>query len=126
MHIAKEVGSTDESSSNTGYEPEDYFLAETYVEFNQESMTEQRFAEQRFLEGVDYDDAQSVRCSLTHTENKSITPSEKACLLVSRRLQCPIERGNPLLKRELNTEHAQIRTLLDRQRERILADSTGE
>ena len=23
---------------------------------------------------------QSVRCSLTHTENKSITPSEKGCL----------------------------------------------
>ena len=28
---------------------------------------------------------QSVRCSLTHTENKSITPNEKACLLVGRR-----------------------------------------
>ena len=42
--------------------------------------------------------AQSVRCFLTHTENKSITPSEKACLLVSRRRQCPIERGNPLMK----------------------------
>ena len=30
------------------------------------------------------------------TENKSITPSEKACLLVSRRRQYPIERGDPL------------------------------
>ena len=35
------MGSTDESFSNTGYEPKDYFLTETYVEFNQESMTEQ-------------------------------------------------------------------------------------
>ena len=80
--------STDESLSNTGYEPKDYFLTETYVEFNQESMAEERFPEQRFLEDVDYDDA----------ENKSITPSEKACLLVSRRRPCPIERGNPLWK----------------------------
>ena len=48
--------STDESFSNTGYEPKDYFLQETYVEFNQESMTEQ-IPEQRFLEDVDYDDA---------------------------------------------------------------------
>ena len=51
------MGSTDESFSNTCCEPKDYFLTETYVEFNQESMTEQRFPEQRFLEDVDYDDA---------------------------------------------------------------------
>ena len=101
---------------------------------------------------------QSVRCSLTYTENKSITPSEKACLLVSRRRQCPIERSNPLLKqwqkamlergnpllkqwqkamiergnpllkqvKNKNPEHAQIRTLLDRQREQILADCQTE
>ena len=37
-----------------------------------------------------------------HTENKSITPSEKDCLLVSRCRQCPIERGNPLLKQVKN------------------------
>ena len=95
MHFAKEMGSTDNSFSNTGYEPKDYFLTETYVEFNQESMTEERFPEERFLEDVDYDEPQSVRCSSMHTENKSITPSEKACLLVSRR-PCPIDRGHPL------------------------------
>ena len=32
-----------------------------------------------------------------HTENMSITPSEKACLLVSRRL-CPKEQGDLLWK----------------------------
>ena len=31
--------------SSTSYEPNDYFLTETYVEFNQESVTGQRFAE---------------------------------------------------------------------------------
>ena len=63
-----------------------------------------------------------------HTENESITPSEKACLLVSRRRPCPTVRGNPLSKegRVLNVEHAQIRTLLDRQREQILADCHAE
>ena len=37
----KEMGSTDESFSHTGFEPKDYFLTETYAEFNQESMTDQ-------------------------------------------------------------------------------------
>ena len=85
---------------------------------------------------------QSVRCSLTHTENKSISPSEKACLLVSRRRQCPIERGKPLLKQwqkamiergkpgheihRQNSESEQIRTLLERLREQILADCQAE
>ena len=86
---------------------------------------------------------QSVRCSSKHTENKSITPSEKACLSVSRRRPCSSERSNPLLKhwqkshdrtgqpivktgQEQNTEHAHIRTLLDRQREQILADCHAE
>ena len=74
------MGSTDESFSNTGYEPKDCFLTETYVESLTESMTEQRFPEQRFLEAVDYDDT-AIGSSM-HTENNSITPSEKACLSV--------------------------------------------
>ena len=48
---------SDKFFSHTGYEPKDFFLTETYVEFNQESMSEQRFPEQRFSEDVDYDDA---------------------------------------------------------------------
>ena len=51
------MGSTDESFSLTGYESKYYFLTETYVEFNQESMTKQRFTEQSFPEDVNYDDA---------------------------------------------------------------------
>ena len=38
----------------------------------------------------------SRRCFITHTENMSITPSEKACLLVSRRRPCPKERSDLL------------------------------
>ena len=86
---------------------------------------------------------QSVRCSLKHTENKSITPSGEVCLLVSRRRPCPIERGQLVVEivakspdrtgqlvvervQELNLEHVQIRTLSDRQREQILAACTAE
>ena len=35
-------------------------------------------------------------CVTKHTEYMSITPSEKACLSVSRRRPCPSERGDPL------------------------------
>ena len=85
--------STDKSFSNTGYEPKDYFLTETHVEFNQESMTEQRFPED-----VDYDDAATGEMLFNAYREQVYTPSEKACLLVSRRRQCPIERSNPLLR----------------------------
>ena len=54
--------------------------------------------EKRFLEDVITITPRSRRCLKTNTENMSITPSEKACPLVSRRRPCPKERGNPLLK----------------------------
>ena len=51
-----------------------------------------------------------------------------ACLLVSRRRPCPIDTGQPVVEtgQELNTEHAQIRTLLGRHSEQILADRQAE
>ena len=49
---AEESGRQDYNFSPTGYEPNDCFFTETYVEFNQESVTEQRFTEH-----LDYDDA---------------------------------------------------------------------
>ena len=58
----------------------------------------------------------------------SIIPSEKACLSVSRRRPCPSERGDLLdhIVQELNVANAQIRTLLDRQKEQILAECQAE
>ena len=114
MHFAKEMGSIDESFSNTGYEPKDYFLTETHVEFNQESMTEQRFPEQRFVEDVDYDDAaigemllNAYREQVYHSQREglSVGPSSWSMSdrtgqpVVEQWLQATIERGNPLLKR---------------------------
>ena len=85
------MGSTDESFSNTGYELKDYFLTETYVEFNQESMTEQRFPKQRFFEDVD---CASIGEMLFNAYREQVYHSQR----VSRRRPCPIERRNPLLK----------------------------
>ena len=124
VHFAKEMGSTDESFSNTGYGPKDYFLTETYVEFNQESMTEQRFAEQRFLEDVDYDDAaigemlfNAYREQVYHSRREGLSVGQSSSSMSDRTGQPVVETGQ-----ELNREHAQFRTLLDRQREQILAD----
>ena len=94
----KEMGSTDDS--HTGYESKDYYLMETYVESLTESLTQQQFPEQRFLEDVITMTPRSRRYFITHTENMSFTPSEKACLLVSRRRPCPKERRDPLLKEQ--------------------------
>ena len=60
-------------------------------------MTEQRFPEQRFPEDVDYDDA-AIGEMLFNAYREQVYHSQRACLLVSRCCQCPIERGNPLLK----------------------------
>ena len=79
------------TSPPTGYEPKDYFLTETYVEFNQESVTEQRFPEQRFPEDVDYDDAaigemplNAFRVQVDHSEREGLSfglssPSMSQC-----------------------------------------------
>ena len=122
MHFAKEMGSTDESFSNPS-EPKDYEPSSIRSPWPSNG-SPSNGSSRTWITTM----PQSVRCSSMYTENKSVTPSEKACLLVSHRRPCPIERGNPLLKqvKRQNSEHAQIRTLLDRQREQILEDCQTE
>ena len=48
---AEESGPQDYIFSPTGYEPNDHFITEAYVEYTQESLTEQRCPE-----GFDHDD----------------------------------------------------------------------
>ena len=98
MHFAKEMGSTDESFSNTGYEPKDYFLTETYVEFNQESITEQRFPEQRFPEDMDYDDAaigqmlfNAYRRQAVHSEGEGLSVGQSSSSMSDRTGQPVVE-----------------------------------
>ena len=113
------MGSTDKSYSNTAYEPKDYNLTVTYVEFNQESMTEQRFPED-----VDYDDA-AIGEMLNNAHRLHVYHSKREGLSVGQSSSSVSERtGKPVVEtgQEQNLEHAQIRTLLDRQREQILVD----
>ena len=72
---AEESGPQDYKFSSTGHEPTDYFLTETYVEFNQESVTEQRFPED-----LDYDDAvigqtlfNAYRRRVDHSEGEGLS-----------------------------------------------------
>ena len=109
---------------------------ETYVESLTESLTQQQFPEQRFLEDVDYDDtaleemlhnAHRVHVFHSHREGLSVGQSSSSV---------PERTGRPIVERtgrravgrgqELNTEHAQIRNLLDRQREQSLAECQAE
>ena len=103
------MGSTDKSFSLTGYEPKDCFLTETYVEFNQESMTEQRFPED-----VDYDDAaigemlfNAYREQVYHSQREGLSVGQSSSSMSDRTVQPVVETGQ-----EQNLEHAQIRTLL--------------
>ena len=79
----------------------------------------------------------SVRRSLTSAEDEPITLKKKACRPVCRRQSVMIERKDPLFaqlpsaqnSKETQThssESEQIRTLLERQREQILADCQAE
>ena len=82
--------------------------------------------------------SQSVRRSSMRAEVEPISLKEKACRFVCLRRQwVMIERRNLLFVvtqvtrkvtklRDKNFEHAQIRTLLDRQREQFLADCEAE
>ena len=90
---------------------------ETYVESLTESLTEQQFPEQRFLEDVDYDDV-ALEEMLNNAHRLHVYHSQREGLSVGQSSSSMSERtGRPVVERgqELNTEHAQIRTLLDRQ-----------
>ena len=127
---AEELGSQDYKHSSTGYEPNDYFLTETYVEFNQESVTEQRFPED-----LDYDDVtigktllDACRRRADHSEEEGLS----SCLSSSvshdrtgRPVVCSLVTSAQETQRH-NSESEQIRTLLVRQREQILADCQAE
>ena len=132
----KEMGSTDESYSNTGYEPKGYYLMETYVESLTESLIEQQFSEQRFLEDVDYDDAaleeilkNALREHVCHSQREGLFVGQSSSSVSERTVRSVEERTGRLVMasgQELNVENAQNRTLLDRQKEQILAECQAE
>ena len=132
----KKMDSTDESYLLTGYEPKSYDLKETSVKSFTESLTHPQFSEQRFLEDVDYDDAaleemlhNAHRVHVYHSRREGLSVGQSSSS-VSERTGRPVEErtGRPVLVsgQELNVGNAQIRTLLDRQKEQILAECQAE
>ena len=88
---AEELGPQDKKSS-TNYEPKDHFLTEAFVEFIQESVTEQHF-----LKTSTTTTSPSVRRSSMRAADEPITLKEKACRPVCRRRQwVMIEQWHPL------------------------------
>ena len=130
---AEESGPQNYKFSSTGYEPNDYFLTETYVEFNQESVTEQRFPED-----LDYDDTvigqtlfNAYRRRVDHSEGEGLSSGLSSSSMSHDRTVKPVvdrdkshESGYEIQRP--NSENEQIRALLDRQREQIFADCQAE
>ena len=103
---------------------------EAYVESPTESLTQQHFPEQQFLqflEDVDYDDA-ALEEMLHNAHREQVYHSQREGLSVGQSSSVSERTVRPVVERgqELNSESEQIGTLLDRQREQILADSQAE
>ena len=91
---AEESGPQDYKNSSTGYEPNDYFLTETCVEFNQESVTEQRFPED-----LDYDDTvigetlfNAFRRRVNHTELEGLSSGLSSSMSHDRTVKPFVDR----------------------------------
>ena len=125
------MDSTDESFLLTGFGPKNYDLMETYVESFTESLTHPQFSEQRFLEDVDYDDT-ALEEMLHNAHRVHVYHSQREDLSVGQSSSSVFERmGRPVEERTGRpgiwpVGNAQIRTLLDRQKEQILADCQAE
>ena len=85
---------------------------------------------------MDYDDAaleemlhNAHREHVCHSQREGLSVGQSSSSVSERTGRPVVERtGRPVVERgqELNTEHAQIRTLLDRQKEQILAECQAE
>ena len=101
-------------------------------------MTEQRFPEQRFLEDVDYDGAaigemlfNAYRQQVYHSQREGLSSGLSSSSMSHARTGQPVvcrdvSHGSGYEIQRQNSESEQMRTLLDRQREQILADCQAE
>ena len=108
-----------------------YDLKETFVESYTESLTHPQFSKQGFLEDVEYDDTaledmlhNAHRVHVYHSQREGLSVDQLSSS-VSERTGRPVGEGagRPA---ESSSQDAQIRTLLDRQKERILAECQAE
>ena len=85
---------------------------------------------------MDYDDAaleemlyDAHRGQVDHSQGEGLSVGQSSSSVSERTERPVVERTRRPVRpigQELNTEHAQIRTFLDRQREQILADCQAE
>ena len=109
---------------------------ETYVESFTESLTQAQFLEQRFLVDEDYDDTaleemlhSAHRVHVYHSQREGLSVGQSSSSVSGRTGRPVVERTGRLVVAsglELNTEHAQLRTLLGRQKEQILDGCQAE
>ena len=130
---AEELGPRDKKNSSTGDEPNDHFITEAHVEFTQEFVTEQRFPED-----FDYDDVtigqtllNACRRRADHSEGGGLSSCLSSSSVSHDRTGKPVvcrdashAQGHEIQRQ--NSESEQIRTVVDRQREQILADCQAE
>ena len=123
------MDSLDDSYLLTGYEPN---VVESYTE----SLTNPQFSKQGFLEDVEYDDTALVdmlreanRVHVYHSQREGLSVGQSSSSVSERTGRPVVERtGRPVgpIGQELNVANAQIRTLLDRRKEQILAECQAE
>ena len=120
------MDSSDEFLLTTGYEPNAYGPQSSPT---RSSWTRRRSSPTKsLLRTPTTMTPHSRMCFAKLAEYIAITLCEKTCPSVCRRRQCPIERGDPLeiergdsLSKETR-KHRLVRTLLDKQKEQILAE----
>ena len=89
--LAEDLGTLAENEPLTGYEPNDHFITEAYVEYTQVS----RASNGTLMTSTTLT-SPSTRRSSTRAEDKTITLKKKACRHVCRRQSVIKERGDPL------------------------------
>ena len=127
---ADDLGTLAENEPPTGYEPNDHFITEAYVKYTQEF-----WCEQRFPDDFDYDDVtigktllDACRRRADHSEEEGLSSCLSSSVSHDRTVRpvvCRLVSSAQETQRH-NSENEQIRTLLERQREQILADCQAE
>ena len=140
---AEDLGTLAENEPPTGYEPKEYHITEAYVEYTQEST-----GEQRSTNDFDYDDVTiskalssplfteeredaASRGQAYHSPDESLLSSLSSSVgLVKTGRPVSNEFGSLISNVRANPRrdsgNEQVRILLDRQREQILADRQAE
>ena len=120
---AEDLGTLAENSSSSGYEPNDHFITEAHIEYTQESL-----GEQQIPDDFDYDDVtigktllDACRRRADHSEEEGLS----SCLSSSSSMSHACHAQGHEIQRQ-NSESEQIRTLLNRQREQIIADCQAQ